>query len=118
MNNYEIEKQLKYLVEEQYLWGYKIDNDYITIRYGLASCKDTERTIEIDRTIPLSFMLLKSAKDLEDDIRFSLTDENDFYGYSNKEELEDRIKEETDYLDLLSKIVSCEFESEDEEDVI
>lgn len=114
MMNCEIEKQLNYLVKEQYLWGYKVDNDYITIRYGLASCKDTERTIEIDRHNPLSIMLLKSAKDLENDIRFSLTDENDFYGYSNKEELEDRIKEETDYLGSLSNLIYCEFESEDE----
>lgn len=115
MNNYEIEKQLKYLVKEEYLWNYKIDNDYITIRYGLASCSDTERSIEIDRNKPLSIMLLKSANDLEDDIRFSLTDENDFYGYDNKEELEDRIKEETDYLGLLANIIYCEFESEDED---
>lgn len=93
------------LKRDEYIWDYEFDiGDELRIRYGLSSVKDTERVLDIENKT-LEKALLESANELENDIRCSLTDENDFFGYGNVEELEDRIEEETDYLKLLSKIV-------------
>lgn len=93
------------LKRDEYIWDYEFDTgNELRIRYGLSSVRDTERVLDIENK-SLSDALFESANELENDIRFSLTDENDFFGYENVEELEDRIKEETDYLKLLSKIV-------------
>lgn len=108
MEEYELyelmENKLDKLVKEEYLWGYDLKDNELTIRYGLYSVSDTERTLDIKKD-NLKQALLKSSKDLEIDIRSSLTNENDFYGYENENELNERIKEETKYLKLLSELV-------------
>lgn len=100
-----LKEKLNKLVEHNYLFDYKINNDEITIRYGLSSVKDTERVFYVDDNKTLQQALLESAEELEADIMFSLEDDNDFFGYDNEEELKDRIAEETDYLKLLSTLV-------------
>lgn len=100
-----LKEKLNKLVEHNYLFNYKINNDEITIRYGLSSVKDTERVFYVDDNKTLQQALLESAEELEADIMFSLEDDNDFFGYDNEEELKDRIAEETDYLKLLSTLV-------------
>lgn len=110
-NGYEIDlsiyirSKLNKLVKDEYLWGYGINGNEITIRYGLSSVKDTERVFYVDDNKTLQQALLESAEELEADIMFSLEDDNDFFGYDNEEELKDRIAEETDYLKLLSTLV-------------
>lgn len=105
--NADIKKQLDKLVKDEYLWGYNINNDEITIRYGLSSVGDTERVFYVDDNKDLKQALLESSKELRADIEYSLDedDDEDFFGYDSKEELEDRIVEETDYLKLLSELV-------------
>lgn len=99
-------EELDKLVKKGYLYGYEIkDNDEIIIRYGLSSVKDTERVFYVDDNKTLQQALLESAEELEEDIMFSLEDDNDFFGYDNEEELKDRIAEETEYLKLLSTLV-------------
>ena len=100
-----LKERLNKLVEHNYLFDYKINNDEITIRYGLSSVKDTERVFYVDDNKTLQQALLESAEELETDIMFSLEDDNDFFGYDNEEELKDRIAEETNYLKLLSTLV-------------
>lgn len=100
-----LKEKLNKLVEHNYLFDYKINNDEITIRYGLSSVKDTERVFYVDDNKTLQQSLLESAEELEADIMFSLKDDNDFFGYDNEEELKDRIAEETNYLKLLSTLV-------------
>lgn len=100
-----LKEKLNKLVEHNYLFDYKINNDEITIRYGLSSVKDTERVFYVDDNKTLQQALLESAEELEADIMFSLEDDNDFFGYDNEEELKDRIAEETNYLKLLSTLV-------------
>ena len=45
------------------------------------------------------------ADEIEDDIRNSLVDEKDYYGYDTKEELENRIVEEREFLKELSELI-------------
>lgn len=102
-----LKEKLNKLVEHNYLFDYKINNDEITIRYGLSSVGDTERVFYVDDNKDLKQALLESSKELRADIEYSLDedDDEDFFGYDSKEELEDRIAEETDYLKLLSTLV-------------
>ena len=97
-------EKLNKLVQDEYLWGYDLQDNELVIRYGLASVRDTERVIDLENK-DLKQALLESANDLRIDIESSLVDDNDFFGYSSKEELEDRIIEETEYLKLLSALV-------------
>lgn len=100
-----MKNKLDELVKNEWLWGYEFeDNNMLVIRYGLSSVKDTERTIFVNNG-DLKSALLKSAEELESDIINSLTADNDFFGYDTKEELEDRIKEETEFLKQLSEEV-------------
>ena len=98
-------EELDKLVKKGYLYDYKINNNEITIRYGLSSVKDTERVFYVDDNKTLQQAILKSAEEIRADIECSLEDENDFFGYENADELEDRIYEETEYLKLLSTLV-------------
>lgn len=99
-----MKERLDKLVKDEYLWGYDLQDDELIIRYGLSSVRDTERVIDLeDKSLKQAF--LDSANELRVDIECSLEDEDAFFGYSNKEELEDRIEEETDYLILLSELV-------------
>lgn len=99
-----MKEKLNKLVKEEYLWGYDLKDNELTIRYGLGSVSDTERVIDLkDKTLKQAF--LESANNIRVDIESSLVDENDFFGYSDREELEERIEEETDYLKLLSELV-------------
>ncbi len=95
--------KLNELVKQEYLWSYKIDNNTLIIRYGLPSVRDTERAIDIENKT-LSQALFDSAKELRVDIESSLINDTDYFGYDTKEELEDRIIEETEYLELLSNL--------------
>lgn len=97
-------EELDKLVKKGYLYDYKIENNELIIRYGLSSVGETERVIDIENK-SLKQAILESAKEVRVDIECSLEDENDFFGYNDKEELEDRIVEETDYLNLLSELV-------------
>ncbi len=99
-----MKNKLNKLVKEEYIWSYDIDGTDIILRYGLSSVCDTERVIDIENK-DLKKALLESAEDLRVDIESSLVDANDFFGYDNAEQLEDRIVEETDYLKLLSSLV-------------
>ena len=96
--------RLNDLVKEEYLWSYDLKDNELVVRYGLSSVKDTERAIDLeDKTLKQAF--LESAEELRVDIESSLVDNNDYFGYDTKEELEDRITEETEYLKLLSELV-------------
>ena len=97
-------EKLNKLVKDEYLWGYTINDDEITIRYGLYTVRDTERVIDV-KGKDLKQALLDSSEDLRIDIESSLVDDNDFFGYDNAKELEERIIEETEYLELLSTLV-------------
>lgn len=44
--NKEVKKYLNYLKVNEYIWDYEKKNDYIILRYGLSTIKDTEISIE------------------------------------------------------------------------
>lgn len=44
--NKEVKKYLNYLKANEYIWDYEKKNDYIILRYGLSTIKDTEISIE------------------------------------------------------------------------
>ena len=52
----EVKEYLDYLKANEYIWGYEKKDNYIILRYGLSSVKDTETNIEYN-----------SAKDAERD---------------------------------------------------
>ena len=99
-----MKEKLDKLVKDEWLWGYDLQDDELTIRYGLSSVCDTERVIDITNK-DLKKALFESGEDIRIDIESSLVDDNDFFGYDNAEELEDRIIEETEYLKRLSELV-------------
>lgn len=107
MINKDIIKYLEKLKENGYVLSYTLDNDYIALRYGLSSVRDTEITINCDMNININ-EFLNAISERADNIRYdiynSLTDETDFFGYSSNEELEERIQEESDYLKLLANV--------------
>ena len=99
-----MKEKLDKLVKDEWLWGYNLQDDELTIRYGLSSVSDTERVVDITNK-DLKQALFESGEDVRIDIESSLVDDNDFFGYDNAEELEDRIIEETEYLKRLSELV-------------
>ena len=99
-----MKEKLDKLVKDEWLWDYDLQDDELTIRYGLYSVRDTERVIDLNGK-DLKQALLESAENIRVDIESSLVDENDFFGYDNAEDLEDRIVEETEYLQRLSELV-------------
>ena len=95
----EVKEYLDYLKENEYIWGYKKKDNYIILRYGLSSVRDTETNIEYNDNLRVFIENIRTkADELEDDIRGSLVDENDYYGYDTKEELDNRINEEREFL--------------------
>ena len=42
----EVKEYLDYLKANEYIWGYEKKDNYIVLRYGLSSVKDTETNIE------------------------------------------------------------------------
>ena len=104
--NKEIKEYLDYLKANEYIWSYEKKDNYIVLRYGLSSVKDTETSIEYNDNLRVFIKNIRAkAEELEDDIRNSLVDEKDYYGYATKEELENRIKEEREFLIELSELV-------------
>lgn len=102
----EVKEYLDYLKANEYIWGYEKEDDYIILRYGLSSVRDTETNIEYNDNLRVFIENIRTrANELEDDIRNSLVDKNDYYGYDTKEELENRIVEETEFLKELSELV-------------
>lgn len=102
----EVKEYLDYLKANEYIWGYEKEDDYIVLRYGLSSVRDTETNIEYNDNLKVFIENIRTrANELEDDIRNSLVDKNDYYGYDTKEELENRIVEETEFLKELSELV-------------
>ena len=99
-----MKEKLDKLVKDEWLWGYNLQDDELTIRYGLSSVSDTERVVDITNK-DLKQALFESGEDVRIDIESSLVDDNDFFGYENAEQLEDRIIEETEYLKRLSELV-------------
>lgn len=99
-----MKEKLDKLVKDEWLWDYDLKDDELTIRYGLSSVRDTERVIDITDK-DLKKALFESGEDIRVDIESSLVDDNDFFGYENAEQLEDRIIEETEYLKRLSELV-------------
>ena len=99
-----MKEKLDKLVKEEWLWGYNLQDNELIIRYGLSSVNDTERVIDIENK-DLKKALFESGEDIRVDIESSLVDDNDFFGYSNANELENRIIEETEYLKRLSELV-------------
>lgn len=99
-----MKEKLEELKNKGYIYHYKIENNDIVITYGLSSVGETERSIDIENK-SLKQALFESGEDIRVDIESSLVDDDDFFGYDNAEELEDRIVEETDYLKCLSKLV-------------
>lgn len=99
-----MKEQLDKLKDKGYIYRYTIENDNLIISYGLSSVGETERSIDIENK-DLKQALFESGEDIRDDIENSLVDDNDFFGYDNKEELEERIEEETLYLKCLSEVV-------------
>lgn len=102
----EVKEYLDYLKANEYIWNYEKEDDYIVLRYGLSSVRDTETNIEYNDNLRVFIENIRTrANELEDDIRNLLVDENDYYGYDTKEELENRIVEETEFLKELSELV-------------
>lgn len=99
-----MKEKLDSLVKKGYIYDYTIEDTEVIIRYGLSSVGTTERVVDIENK-DLKQALFESGEDIRVDIESSLVDDNDFFGYSNAEELEDRITEETDYLKYLSELV-------------
>lgn len=99
-----MKEKLDKLVKDEWLWDYDLQDDELTIRYGLSSVGTTERVIDITDK-DLKKALFESGEDIRVDIESSLVDDNDFFGYENAEQLEDRIIEETEYLKRLSELV-------------
>lgn len=99
-----MKEKLDKLVKDEWLWGYDLKDNELTIRYGLSSVRDTERVIDLNGK-DLKQALLESTKNIRVDIESSLVDDNDFFGYDNAEDLEDRIVEETEFLKELSELV-------------
>lgn len=99
-----MKEKLDKLVKDEWLWGYDLQDNELIIRYGLSSVGTTERVIDITNK-DLKKALFESGEDIRIDIESSLVDDNDFFGYDNAEELEDRIIEETEYLKKLSELV-------------
>lgn len=96
-----IVKYLDYLVKRNYIFSYVINDKYFIISYSLLSTGDTERSIECDINADIHTFIesiVNSARALKSDIYNSLVSENDFFGYSSKEELDNRILEEEEYL--------------------
>ena len=76
------------------------------MRYGLSSVGDTETNIEYNDNLRVFIKNIRTrADEIEDDIRNSLVDEKDYYGYDTKEELENRINEEREFLKELSELI-------------
>lgn len=102
----EVKEYLDYLKANEYIWNYEKENNYIVLRYGLSSVGDTETNIEYNDNLRVFIENIRTrANELEDDIRNSLVDKNDYYGYDNIEDLEHRIVEETEFLKELSELV-------------
>lgn len=99
-----MKEKLDKLVKDEWLWDYDLQDDELTIRYGLSNVGTTERVIDIaDKDLKKA--LFESGEDIRVDIESSLVDDNDFFGYENAEQLEERIIEETEYLKRLSELV-------------
>lgn len=95
----EVKEYLDYLKANEYIWSYKKEDNYIVLRYGLSSVKDTETNVEYNDNLRIFIKNIRTrANELEDDIRNSLVDKNDYYGYDTEEELENRIVEEREFL--------------------
>lgn len=95
----EVKEYLDYLKANEYIWGYEKKDNYIILRYGLSSVKDTETNIKYNDNLRVFIKNIRTrADEIEDDIRNSLVDEKDYYGYDTKEELENRINEEREFL--------------------
>ena len=95
----EVKEYLDYLKANEYIWGYEKKDNYIVLRYGLSSVKDTETNVEYNDNLRIFIKNIRTrANELEDDIKGSLVDENDYYGYDTEEELENRINEEREFL--------------------
>lgn len=102
----EVKEYLDYLKANEYIWGYEKEDNYIVLRYGLSSVRDTETNIEYNDNLRVFIENIRTrANELEDDIKNSLVDKNDYYGYDTKEELENRINEEREFLKELSELV-------------
>lgn len=102
----EVKEYLDYLKANEYIWGYEKKDDYIVLRYGLSSVRDTETNIEYNDNLRIFIKNIRTrADEIEDDIRNSLVDEKDYYGYDTKEELENRIVEEREFLKELSELI-------------
>lgn len=100
----EVKEKLDNLVNKGYIYDYEIQDTELIIRYGLSSVGTTERVIDINGK-DLKKALFESGEDIRVDIESSLVDDNDFFGYNNAEELENRIVEETEFLKELSELV-------------
>lgn len=102
----EVKEYLDYLKANEYIWDYEKKDNYIILRYGLSSVKDTETNIEYNDNLRVFIENIRTrANEIENDIRNSLVDEKDYYGYDTKEELENRIVEEREFLKELSELV-------------
>ena len=102
----EVKEYLDYLKANEYIWGHEKEDDYIVLRYGLSSVRDTETNIEYNDNLRIFIKNIRTrADEIEDDIRNSLVDEKDYYGYDTKEELENRIVEEKEFLKELSELI-------------
>lgn len=99
-----MKEKLDNLVNKGYIYDYEIQDTELIIRYGLSSVGTTERVIDINGK-DLKKALFESGEDIRVDIESSLVDDNDFFGYDNAEDLEDRIVEETKFLKELSELV-------------
>lgn len=99
-----MKEKLDNLVNKGYIYDYEIQDTELIIRYGLSSVGTTERVVDINEK-DLKKALFESGEDIRVDIESSLVDDNDFFGYDNAEDLEDRIVEETEFLKELSKLV-------------
>jgi len=99
-----MKEKLDNLVNKGYIYDYEIQDTELIIRYGLSSVGTTERVVDINGK-DLKKALFESGEDIRVDIESSLVDDNDFFGYDNAEDLEDRIVEETEFLKELSELV-------------
>lgn len=105
----EVKEYLDYLKANEYIWGYEKKDNYIILRYGLSSVKDTKIDIEYNDNLRVFIKNIRTrADEIEDDIRNSLVYKNDYYGYDTEEKLENRINEEREFLKELSELVKGE----------
>lgn len=105
-----IDKALQKLVDDNKLGSFDINRNAngdleVVLSYPVYDVPGTDRPVfpKEDSVEALYDAIIKSRDELEDDFYGALQNANDFYGYDNEEQLNERIKEEKAVLTKLAE---------------